>query len=556
MVAVYAQLAAANTAQNAVLAKMTVGTVTPYLFGYKATTNFAVDYEKGTDHNSLSGTGHQEIDFGFTGNLQGDIVTGAALEIQLPAIRSASDTIAMWVWGVGYAMVRSAELRIGGNLIERLHGDYMEMASELHSRPGTYMEDSVLKLDQVTIPDMSLQSTSMSRTLYVPLPFFFTRSEHCVLPIGRFFSASQADGGGGSNKEVRITVNLRQIADVTVGLPVNSTAQTETTPLNASGGALTYGDIGVRLWLQTVFMSPREAKTFTRNGYKAVCTTAFSLNADPSSSVQISGGSFSRSALPFRHPVKCLMWAVGDQKRLDATLDVSTSDSLTIPKSDTFLKGVTPYTGANVRSLYGVKLAHGQNTQGDAGAQAKTDWSARREGTTAIAFFDGSSSEIGSGSFAHEQPLLSNRSPKCWRNDGLAGCGFLPKNRFDYRAVSADGVETEPVKSITLKLHNKERWSDQIGTPSTGRASYFRMVQPMMHFNRIPRKGIYAYSFAKNASSPLPSGSINMQNIYNRDLTITLNNTTQDADLLMYSEAHNVFSMDFKTQSYKMKFPY
>jgi len=544
MAATLVELAAHHTAQTAALQGLNVGTVSPYLHAFKSTTNFAVDYEYGSNSNAATGTDAQEIEFGFTGNLQGDIVVGAYLQVQLPQLKRDPDATsaysAMWVWGVGYAMIQSAELKIGGSLIERLHGDYMEMASELHGAAGDYMQGHTLKMDSVTIPDMARLSCEQKNTLYVPLPFFFTRSPHCVLPIGRFFSQLA------SGKQVEIRLSLRSIADITVGLTQNTgttVPSAEPDVLVAStGAALTYSHIKIRLYLKTAMMSKQEAMVFMQGGYKAVCTTPFSLQTDASSRMQITEGSRTFTNLPFRQPVKCLMWAVGDQKRTDTT-----------PTSYT---AADPFAGdsAGVRKLMGPRMAYehttGSAVSGDLQTTYNADWSTRREGAAAI---DTWTDTVMGDTIMSGQPLYSHSCPKVWRNDGQAGCAFLPGNRFDYRAH--DGTsEVEPIKSVGLKLNGKQRWDDQLGTPSNNRASHFRIVQPMNHFNRIPRKGIYAYSFAKNASSAAPTGSVNMHKIANREISISLNNATSTADLIMYGESLNVFTMDFDEQKFNMKF--
>ena len=79
------------------------------------------------------------------------------------------------------------------------------------------------------------------------------------------------------------------------------------------------------------------------------------------------------------------------------------------------------------------------------------------------------------------------------------------------------------MKSISLKLANQDRWSQELGTPASAVPTYFRTVQPVTHCNRVPRKGIYAYSFAQNASSAMPSGACNFTRIYNKDLVVTTN---------------------------------
>jgi hypothetical protein len=111
----------------------------------------------------------------------------------------------------------------------------------------------------------------------------------------------------------------------------------------------------------------------------------------------------------------------------------------------------------------------------------------------------------------------------------------LPGNRFDYRAVSAAGQETEPLKSIVLKLANQPRWNQELASSS----QYFRHVQ-MQHCARQARKGIHAYSFAVSASAAVPTGSANFTKIYSKDLQVTKNSSAQSS-LVMFAENHNIF---------------
>ena len=71
----------------------------------------------------------------------------------------------------------------------------------------------------------------------------------------------------------------------------------------------------------------------------------------------------------------------------------------------------------------------------------------------------------------------------------------------------------------------------------------------MYHFNRLPRKGIYAFSFCKKSSSAAPTGQLNLHNIRSKDLQLTLNSSAP-SELIMYAEAVNVLTLDFEKNQY------
>tara|TARA_R110002074_G_scaffold1222_2_gene7335 strand:+ start:6376 stop:8277 length:1902 start_codon:yes stop_codon:yes gene_type:complete len=614
------QLAAYYSAHNGALARLNTMKISLWDTGLMGAAMFAFLYEHGSQFDAPQGTDKVSTSYQFQGSLRGDIAVGANLEVKLPALfrtaeGGANGVSTMWVWGVGYAMLRSATLNIGGHPVESLHGDYCEMASELHGTAGKYLQEHTMKIDRVTIPDMVAMSCSQTNTMYIPLPFFFTRSAACVLPIGKLWGQNTASA------QVTIEIKLRAIADIAVCLNQNHTGHlgglnnsSEVGTMKglitnsdgsqnirkADGNALDWKDIKLQLWLSMVLLDDDAAKRLYVQGgkhrYQALTTTAIPLAADADSSVTISDGARALTNLQMLAPIKNLMWAIGDKKRTDA-----------MPTSSGFAAG-DPFTGDSqgVRKLMGSRMNSSQtmkylsvddqnngltyetnfrnfNSHVDS-EHINIDWNTPREGSKVIATL---ASAVGTGDkvtgkalytypvhtghtpdghYAHNDAditgthqsyitgseIRSSKSPKTWRNDGLAGCQFLPGNRFDYRAHDT-ASEVEPIKSIVLKLNGKDRWDLASASPASGRASHFRLVQPMAHFNRVPRKGIYAYSFCKDASSPKPTGHVNLQNIRGKDLQVVLNSQAP-SELIMYGETVNILTLDFEKQDFSMAF--
>lgn len=71
-----------------------------------------------------------------------------------------------------------------------------------------------------------------------------------------------------------------------------------------------------------------------------------------------------------------------------------------------------------------------------------------------------------------------------------------------------------------LKLNGSDRFS------SDAKASYFRQVQPIQHFGRVPKNYVYCYSFAQHPGVwTAPTGHVNMSRIDNIQLKLEANNT-------------------------------
>lgn len=63
-----------------------------------------------------------------------------------------------------------------------------------------------------------------------------------------------------------------------------------------------------------------------------------------------------------------------------------------------------------------------------------------------------------------------------------------------------------PLAECALQLNGTDRMVPRHG-------SYFRLQHPWMAFNQTPSVGVYTYSFALHAKSPLPTGSLNFSRI-------------------------------------------
>lgn len=139
--------------------------------------------------------------------------------------------------------------------------------------------------------------------------------------------------------------------------------------------------------------------------------------------------------------------------------------------------------------------------------------------------------------------LTTSNDVRQHRNDGLNACPFLHMNRWDYRACTAHGNEAEPLERIRLKLANEPRWHADLESQPL----YFRAgVQAPLHFPRIPRKGIYAYSFAKEADKN-DEGFSHFGKLHNKKLELSVNKASSTLSRLhMFNEGLNVFECNPK----------
>lgn len=515
-------LAAYASVHTSALKQLAVGTLNLWDKGFRAVRNFALEPRPATRTTDTGKSdSEQDMVFEIYDSVSGDLVTGAFLEVRVPALApNTAGYLPTYVWGLGFAIIARVDIIMGGTNVETTYGDYFEMAQELHSPAGRTFE-SVFKLDRVTVPELSALSTTsatdddMCMTLYVPLRVFFARSAQCHLPLVLL-----------KKLNVRTQINLvfRSLRDLAFDLPTVTGAAVNSIGLpkcKRTDSLVTYADFRFRLYVNTVILEEDEARSIVapdasgNSGYSALVTTVQSLNSNTSGPFEdFDGDLVQKPQFQFRHPIKLLMWAIRDKKAAgeDARSGIANH-------ADPFASEVS------VRSL------HGARAQIDSTTAANCDWNVHRVG----ADIDSITVAAAESDLTVDGKIPTSTDVKHWRADGLAGCVHLPGNRFDYRAVSAAGQETEPLKSIVLKLANQPRWNQELASSS----QYFRHVQ-MQHCARQARKGIHAYSFAVSASAAVPTGSANFTKIYSKDLQVTKNSSAQSS-LVMFAENHNIF---------------
>lgn len=524
-------LAAYASVHTTALKQLAVGSLNLWDKGYRAVRNFALEPRRALQSTETGKSdSEQDMTFEVHDTVSGDLVTGAFLEVRVPALQAATEHyLPTYVWGLGFALVARVQVEMGGDLVEETYGDYFEMAQELHSPAGRTFE-SVFKLDRVTLPELSelatrsVASDDTCMVLYVPLRVFFARSAQCHLPLVLLKKL-------GVRTQIRIV--FRSLRDLAFDLPTVTGASISTIGLpncKRTGTPLSYSHFRFRLWVNTVLLEEDEARAIVapdgsgKMGYSALVTTVQSLNSNTAGPFEdFEGNLVQKPQFQFRHPVKLLMWAIRDKKATgeDARSGIANN-------ADPF------NTEVSVRSLHGARaqvLASSATAATNTANKQLCDWNVHRVG----ADVDGITVTAAESDLSTNGSVPTSTDVKQWRADGLGGCIHLPGNRFDYRAVSAAGQETEPLNSIVLKLANQPRWNQELASSS----QYFRHVQ-MQHCARQARKGIHAYSFAVSASAAVPTGSANFTKIYSKDLQVTKNSSAASS-LVMFAENHNIF---------------
>ncbi|MBN38799.1 MAG: hypothetical protein CMI29_10090 [Opitutae bacterium] len=142
-------------------------------------------------------------------------------------------------------------------------------------------------------------------------------------------------------------------------------------------------------------------------------------------------------------------------------------------------------------------------------------------------------------SLAPPNPLRASSNVLEHRRDGRIGSLMIPGDPFEFRAVDKDtGKEVEPLKSFQLKVDGKSRFHAE--------APSYHFRDPA--FNRVGRRGVYSYSFAKHPSDPHPSGHLNFSRV--QDVKVVARaSSANDSTLFLFAEKHNILTTDSRVFS-------
>jgi len=227
----------------------------------------------------------------------GDLATKTYLRVVLPSVvptnasSSGFNGNVAWVRRLGHAMIKSAEIQIGGSPIDKHWGTWLDLWYELthqdaQERGYAQMIGDTQELTTLK-PAVGLSSSdplSGGAELNIPLQFWFCRNYGLALPLIAL-----------QYHEVRINLEMHDISN----LVVFSNGSNGTAPV---WGNLAYGASG--LLIDYIYLDSEERRRFAQVGHEylieQIQVNETSLQA---------GGNNQTFTLNFNHPCKELIWA-------------------------------------------------------------------------------------------------------------------------------------------------------------------------------------------------------------------------------------------------------
>ncbi len=284
---------------------------------YKRHSNFASE--------SMSQTIEGSIDFGntiyTTINRAGDLIKSITLEIYLPELIPPTTN---YTW-FGYtnniicSLIKSISISIGGQLIDKHYGDYYDILDEYNNNINNHIYSKYNS-------EFSIRNNFKSRTLYLPLKFWFCKHYGNSLPLISLI-----------NSDVTLSIELRDLREI-----IKTDANTW--PLPKTTG----NNIDLKVWVDYIYLDKDEKKMFSTNKHEYLIEQLQFTGED----TLFSGLLSYNFNLYFNHPIKEIVWVLVDN--INSSIDPKNGNNFLkytsnfVNNSDTFLSAEIKINGVSI----------------------------------------------------------------------------------------------------------------------------------------------------------------------------------------------------------------
>ena len=271
--------------------------ITMWKVVYRRHTNFALE--------SIEQVFNGSADFGkkvtCTISRNGDLIWRTYLRVQLPDVTVKNNAAFRWLNWVGHVLVRSVELEIGGQRIDKHYSDWLHIWGELTQTAGHQLGYGTMigNTPQLTNPVYNTSGAPIvvpGQILYIPLEFFFCINPGLALPLIAL-----------QYHEVKINLDFNDVKNC-----YWATANQETVPANppdwtgptdysqAQVGSLTSGS----LYVDYVYLDTEERRRFAQVTHEYLISQ-LQFTGDESTST-----ANNKIKMNFNHPCKELIWVI------------------------------------------------------------------------------------------------------------------------------------------------------------------------------------------------------------------------------------------------------
>jgi hypothetical protein len=261
-----------------------------YLTGNPQITFFKVVYRRHTNFSmeSIAQTFNGSADFGrkvtCTVSRNGDLINRMYLEATRPVLAAGDEYHAM----AGHSLIKSVEIEIGGQRIDKHYGDWLHIWNELTQTEGHWK--GYKKMVSTKLSSSSGLPTHEGGLVTVPLQFWFCRNPGLALPLIAL-----------QYHEVKINIEFSKLSDCSILLSDTTEASAQLT--------------NAQLYVDYVYLDTDERRRFAQVSHEYLIEQ-LQFTGDESAQASIK--------LNFNHPVKELVWVEKQAESGNAKTFIST----------------------------------------------------------------------------------------------------------------------------------------------------------------------------------------------------------------------------------------
>jgi hypothetical protein len=512
---------------------------------YKRHTNFSLQtFTYALQNNPTFGTSNEIII-----HRNGDLITRMYLRIVISSVILAKGAKFAWTKRLGHALINSITFQIGGQVIDKQTGTWLDIWHEL-SRNDSHDRGYDLMIGDTPSMTSYNNKNKPEYILFIPLQFWFNRLASMALPMISL-----------QYHQVSLKFEFNKIEN----LIIRNNTVTDTSIKNINF-------IQSDLLVDFAFLDTIERKKYASLGHEYLIEQIQTHEPDTFIS------SKKRTRLFFNQPCKEIFWQIRNGfysgQRFLCYTDTDWSNilipcALTILKNSMILLNGPIYddTGNNI-------IQAGENPpfnlnatweEFEPGANSFTTngqitiinnnldmslWintSSLLIGTynlfskiTASIMIIGETITI--NSISTTLTIRDISFPISQMIDSRVDSDDVIVNIFSNYGILIDG-SSNPINESLLIYNHTDRIDKRSG-------NYFNYLQPYIHHSNTPKDGINCYSFAKSPQEHQPSGTSNLSVIENVYLVTYLKDTTFEDDLPIF----NILNQD--THIYIFAFSY
>jgi len=429
-----------------------------------------------------------------------------------------------WVRRLGHALIKSAEVQIGGSAIDKHFGVWLDIWYELthsvnHERGYNELIGDVPALTTLTAASSGITG---GRNVYTPFQFWFCRNYGLALPLIAL-----------QYHDVRINIEYEAIGN----LVVYTKGTGEAAPKFSN---LTFGSSGVLV--EYIYLDSEERRRFAQVGHEYLIEQLqlYETNLQ-------SGSTSQQFTLSFNHPCKEVVWAhrCGNFNGANGSsfLGYSHTDSWaaalqsaaeSLARSMIVIDGESAPSGATTATVSATTTdAVFSNTAAVSGTTLRftsVDAPSAAADITLItnALMAGSvnlCSKLGTVSYDlyfSGTDLASVGVSVSGHSLTLDDLSIPIGSMTDYRVADTDSADAYVVQlnNYGLRLDGKGNMVTEGNLSLNGQArfakqsgAFFNYLQPCDHHTRTPADGVNVYSFGLHAEQHQPTGTCNLSRI-------------------------------------------